>query len=408
MHTKFFLVSVMLSSFGLCHSVASDMETYIEKLRKHPEVQQFFEYNVQLDELSEADLALPDPQFYFGIDNMFFDDPEYSRLLSPTKSLGFIQKFPAKSLRIAESSKKKILSKHRELCGNYMHKRLEARLISHLATLKKIKILEDLAKKQLAYYELMEAELKGQIESGIPVYALFFEIDVDRTEIEQHLNHLEFELVSTHEELKWLVGEVPQIQLLTNQDLNWNQKISSLYPIKIAAESLNAASGDLAIVEATSDPNFSVQATYKRREFEQKSSDYDSFNILASISLPIWYKSSQAPRLRAARADNRKAKLVYERICQDWIKKMSVLQAEYENVTEDIRFLQKKKSSRKQFIEAINRGYEAGVASLASVLIAQIDELSLQSQIESKRSIQIRLSAEFNSHHVGDLADAFN
>ena len=87
---------------------------------------------------------------------------------------------------------------------------------------------------------------------------------------------------------------------------------------------------------------------------------------------------------------------------------MSVLQAEYENVTEDIRFLQKKKSSRKQFIEAINRGYEAGVASLASVLIAQIDELSLQSQIQSKRSIQIRLSAEFNSHHVGELADAFN
>ena len=398
----------MLTSFNLCHSVASDMETYIEKLRKHPEVQQFFEDHIQLNELSVADLALPDPQFYFGIDNMFFDDPEYNRLLSPTKSLGFIQKFPAKSLRRAESLKKKILSKHQELCGNYMHKRLEARLISHLATLEKIRILEDLAKKQLAYYELMEAELKGQFESGLPVYPLFFELDVDRTQIEQHLKQLEFEMFSTHEELKWLVGEVPQIELLTNQDLNWNQKISSLYPIKIATESLNAAAGDLAIVEATSNPNFSVQATYKRREFEQKSSDYDSFNIRASISLPIWYKSNQAPRLRAARADNRKAKFIYERVCQDWIKKMSILQAEYENVTEDIRFLQKKKSSRKQFIEAVNRSYESGVASLASVLIAQIDELSLQSQIQSKRSVQISLSAEFNSHHVGELADAFN
>jgi len=398
----------MLTSFNLCHSAASDMETYIEKLRNHPEVQQFFEDHIQLNELSVADLALPDPQFYFGIDNMFFDDPEYNRLLSPTKSLGFIQKFPAKSLRRAESSKKKILSKHQELCGNYMHKRLEARLISHLATLEKIRILEDLAKKQLAYYELMEAELKGQFESGLPVYPLFFELDVDRTQIEQHLKQLEFEMFSTHEELKWLVGEVPQIELLTNQDLNWNQKISSLYPIKIATESLNAAAGDLAIVEATSNPNFSVQATYKRREFEQKSSDYDSFNIRASISLPVWYKSNQAPRLRAARADNRKAKFIYERVCQDWIKKMSVLQAEYENVTEDIRFLQKKKLSRKQFVEAVNRGYEAGVASLASVLIAQIDELSLQSQIQSKRSVQISLSAEFNSHHVGELADAFN
>ena len=408
MPTKVFLVSVILTSFGLCHSVASDMETYVEILRNHPEVEQFFEYKIQLNELSEADLALPDPQFYVGMDNSFFDDPEYNRLLSPTKTLGFIQKFPSKSLRRAESSKKKILSKHQELRGNYMHKLLEASLISHLANLEKIGILEGLAKQQLVYYELMEAELKGQLVSGSPVFPLFFEIDADRTEIEQYLNQLEYETVSTHEELKWLVGEVPQIESLTNQDLNWNQEISSLYPIKIAVESLNAAAGDLAIIEATSHPNFSVQATYKRREFEKKSSDYDWFNIRASISLPIWYKSNQAPRLRAARSDNRKAKLIYERVCQDWIKKMSVLQAEYENVTEDIRFLQKKKSSRKQFIEAVNRSYESGVASLASVLIAQIDELSLQSQIQSKRSVQISLSAEFNSHHAGELADAFN
>ena len=228
MQTKVLLLSGWFAHFSFGSSMASDMEFYVEKLRDHPEVQQFFVQKDLFDELSVAELALPDPQFYIGTDNMFFDDPEYKRLLSPTRSIGFVQNVPSIFLRKAESSEKKILSKHRELSGHYMLKRLKARFVSQVAKYEKIKTLEDLAKQQLIYYDLMESELKGQLASGMPVYALFFEVDVDRMEVEQRLNKLEYEMFSTEEELKWLVGEVPQIESLKNSDLYWDQTETSL------------------------------------------------------------------------------------------------------------------------------------------------------------------------------------
>ena len=408
MQTKVLLLSGWFAHFSFGSSMASDMEFYVEKLRDHPEVQQFFVQKDLFDELSVAELALPDPQFYIGTDNMFFDDPEYKRLLSPTRSIGFVQNVPSIFLRKAESSEKKILSKHRELSGHYMLKRLKARFVSQVAKYEKIKTLEDLAKQQLIYYDLMESELKGQLASGMPVYALFFEVDVDRMEVEQRLNKLEYEMFSTEEELKWLVGEVPQIESLKNSDLYWDQTETSLLPIKIAEEILKLKFNDLEIVEASYFPDFRIQATYKTRQFEQKSIDNDWFNIQASVSIPIWYKKNQEPRIRAARYDKRKATLIYERTCRDWLKQMSVLQANYQNVTEDIQILREKKASRKEVIETANRSYEAGLISLTSVLIAQIDELSIESQIQTKLSIQTSLSAEFNSHLIGEPTDEIN
>tara|TARA_B100001250_G_C19813736_1_gene797108 strand:- start:2438 stop:3664 length:1227 start_codon:yes stop_codon:yes gene_type:complete len=408
MCTKILLLSGLFTHFGSGYAIASNIEAYVETLRRHPEVQHFFAQKNRFDEMSEAELALPDPQIYVGIDNMFFDDPGYNRLISPTKSIGFIQNVPSILFRQAKSSKKKILSRHQELSGRYMLKRLEARLVRHVANYKKIKILEGLAEQQLVYYELMEFELKGQLESGRPVYGLFFEVDVDKMEIEQRLNKLEYEMISTEEELKWLVGEVPQIESLKNSNLFWDPKGSSLFPIKIAEEVLKSTHSDLKIAEASSSPNFSIQATYKRREFEQKSRDYDWFNIQASVSVPIWYKKNQEPRLRAARFDKQSATLIYERTCQDWLKQMSILQAAYQNVTKDIQLLKEKKASRKEVTETANRNYEAGLISLTSVLIAQIDELSIESQIQTKRSTQISLSAEFNSHLIGESIDDIN
>ena len=54
----------------------------------------------------------------------------------------------------------------------------------------------------------------------------------------------------------------------------------------------------------------------------------------------------------------------------------------------------------KEMVKAANRNYEAGNAPLESVLNAQIDELTIATQLAKQRSQHISLSAQFNSYII--------
>lgn len=398
---RLWAVAILAMSMGVAQAKAETLDTYVSKLAEHPQVTQILEQSVRFNELADGEMGLPDPQVIIGVDNVPINDPAFDRFLPTSKVLGFKQQIPSYSLRKARSGKQEMLSKRQQLIADYTQKRLEAILISQLTELDKVKTLEKLAKKQLGYYRSMEDDLKGQLEAGNPVYGRFSEIDVERTEVEQRLNALKAERITIEEELIRLVGEVPDVELPTIADVVWQREGSALYPVAIAGEDINIAGKDIDAADAAFNPNYGVQAIYKQREDSSNFSGDDWFSIQATISIPLWYESNQKPKLRAAQAGKRSAEFAYDDTRREWIKRMSALKAERDIALDNIDLLKEKRASLKQMAKAANRNYESGNAPLETVLDAQIDELTIASQLASMRSRHVRLSAQFNSHIIG-------
>lgn len=304
---RIWVLALLAISFGTAKAEAENLGDYVKRLTDHPQVMQILEQSNQFKELSAGEMGLPDPQLIVGVDNVPVDDPAFNRFLPSSKVIGFKQQIPSYSLREAKSEKQEQLSQRQKLMADYTFKRLEAILTAQIVELDKVKTLEKLAKKQLSYYRAMEDDLKGQLEAGNPVYGRFSEIDVERTEVEQRLNDLKAERIRIEEELIRLVGEVPDVPLPIVRHITWHRDGEVLYPVRIAQEDTEIASKDIDVANADFGPNYGVQAVYKQREDGSNFSGDDWFSVQATISIPFWYESSQAPRLRAAEAGKRSA-----------------------------------------------------------------------------------------------------
>lgn len=383
-------------------SQAATFDEYLQRLKSHPQVATALANSDKYQELSKGEMGLPDPQLILGVDNVPIDDPAFDRFLPSSKVLGFRQAIPSYGLRKAKSEQQKGMSKKQKLFADYTAKRLEAYLITALAELDKVRRLEKYAKKQFKYYVELENFLKGQLESGSSVYGRFSEIDVERTEVEQKLNNLKAERDTIEAELVRLVGEVPDITFPNIPMINWENNAEDLYAVTIAKEDIGIASQKIEAADSAFGPNYGIQALYKQREDGRNFAGDDWFSVQATVSVPLWYHWNQKPKRRAAEASKQAAEFSYDDTKRMWQKKLTSLASERDVALTNISLLQEKKDAIREIVAAAERNYEAGNAELESVLDAQIDELTILSQLATQRSRHIKLSAELNSHIIGD------
>lgn len=401
MKTTTLIIRVVMATFVIASQAnAETLDDYIKKLADHPQVTQLLEQSEHYQALSASEMGLPDPQLIIGVDNVPVEDPAFDRYLPTSKVIGFKQAIPNYSLRKAKSNQQKSRSKRQQLVADYTHQRLEAILIGQLAELDKVNTLKKLRTQQLKHFRSIEIDLKGQLEAGQPVYARFSELDVERTKLEQQLNDLKAEQIAIEAELLQLVGEVPTIPLPSVINKTWKNEASILYPVIIAAQDIQVATKAIGVADAAFKSNYSVQAIYKQREESDTFSGEDWFGLQATISLPLWQGSSQKPKLRAAQAEKSRAELAYDDTLRQWMKRLSVLQAERDIAQDNIALLETKITSIQAMVQAANRNYESGNTALETVLKAQIAELEIASQLATQQSRYTRLAAQFNSHII--------
>jgi len=392
--------AAILLSVSQAH--ATSFDEYLQRLKEHPQVASVLSESNKFKELAKGEMGLPDPQLILGVDNVPVDDPAFDRFLPSSKVLGFKQAIPSYSLRKAKSEKQQGMSVKQSLLADYTIKRLEAYLITALTELDKVKQLEEYSQKQLKYYVELESFIKGQLESGSSVYGRFSEIDVERTEVEQKLNNLKAERDTIEAELTRLVGEVPQISLPSLPNVQWNNDIEQAYAVSIAKEDIGISQKGIDAADSAFGPNYGIQALYKQREDGRSFAGDDWFSVQATVSVPLWYHWNQKPKLRAAESAKQTAEFSYDNMKRMWQKKLTVIASERDVALDNISLLQEKKDAIREIVAAAERNYEAGNAELESVLDAQIDELTIASRLATQRSRHIKLSAEFNSHIMGD------
>ena len=381
---------------------AKNFDMYVQRLAEHPQVTRILEQGTRFKELSDGEMGLPDPSIILGVDNLPVNDPAFDQFLPSSKVIGFKQQIPSYSLRKAKSERQEQLSAKQQLIADYTMQRLKAMLTSMLAKLDKVKQQEAYAKTQLEHYKSLEEYFKGRLESGSGVYWRFSEVDVERSLVESKLNDLKAERDDIEAELVRLVGEVPAIPLPSIPQITWDSTGETVYPVLIAREDIDIADKDVDAADASFNPNYGVQAIYKQRESGANFRGDDWFSVQASISIPLWYEWNQKPKLRAAEASKRSAENAYDDTGRMWRRKLDALASKRDATLDNVMVFVEKDKALDEMVAAAERTYEAGETNLDAVLDAQINQLTIKSQLAEKRAQHLMLAAEFNSHIIGD------
>lgn len=396
------LILTLLILFSATSAKAETFDDYVERLAEHPQVTQILEQGTRFKELSDGEMGLPDPSIILGVDNVPVNDPAFDQFLPSSKVIGFKQQIPSYSLRKAKSERQEELSAKQQLIADYTMQRLKAMLTSMLASLDKVKQQEAYAKKQLEHYKSLEEYFKGRLESGSGVYWRFSEVDVERSLVESKLNDLKAERDDIEAELVRLVGEVPTIPLPNIPQVTWDNTAESVYPVLIAKEDIDIADKDVDAADAAFGPDYGVQAIYKQRESGANFRGDDWFSVQATISIPLWYEWNQKPKLRAAEASKRSAENAYDDTTRMWKRKLDALASKRDATLDNVMVFVEKDKALDEMVAAAERTYEAGETNLDTVLDAQINQLTIKSQLAEKRAQHLVLAAEFNSHIIGD------
>jgi len=401
MHIRYLTLAFMFLLYAT-QANAETFDGYVKRLAEHPQVTQILEQTTRYKELSDSAMGLPDPVLTIGVDNVPVSNPSFNSFLPTSKVIGFKQQIPSYSARKAKSGKQEKLSEKQQLIANYTMARLEAMLISMLAKLDKVKQQEAYAQKQLVHYKALEEFFKGKLESGSGVYWRFSQVDVERSQVENKLNDLVAERDDIEAELVRLVGEVPDIPLPNIPNINWNGSEDALYPLRIASEDIAIASKDVDYADAAFGPNYGVNALYKQRESGTGFNGDDWFSAQVTVSIPLWYSSNQAPKIRAAEAGKRSTENAYSDAIRMWKRSLKALSSKRDAALKNVMVFVQRDKSLEKMVAAAERNYEASESDLDTVLDAQINQLTIKSQLAEQRARHLTLMAKFNSHIIGE------
>ncbi|MCH2547389.1 MAG: TolC family protein [Alphaproteobacteria bacterium] len=401
MKTAFF-ASVCLIWAALANPAhAESLDDLLAKLKNHPQVDAILAESERQNELAKGQLGLPDPTVSLGINNMPLDNFSFRTERMTSKVVEFRQAIPSYSLRKAQYGIRQAESDKQKLMAEYAVAQLRALLIKRLVELNMLDELEDNATQQIALYKTIDKHLEGRTQAGDSVYGDFFAFDAQRLEVDHVLNDLNQERAEATEELRWLVGSVPEDITLEHGISQWPVDADKLYPALIAKEDVAIKRSGVEEADAAFGPNYGVETAYMQRDNVGGVDLSDTFTIKASISIPLWAESNQKPKLRAAQAAKRSAEFTFEDTKRQWLSRMNVLQNELDVLLKNVAVLEKKKAALDQLIAARERQYESGESDYPAFLKAKIDRLALTQRLIRHHAHHKMLIAQINSHIAG-------
>lgn len=397
------LITVIAPSAGAAS--AQSFEALEARLADHPSVQGLRAQSAARDELAAAAGALPDPTVSVGVNNVPISDPAFDRVAMTNKVIGVNQNIPGFGVRRARTAREQSRSRANGLRADYQLSMLRAELIATLADKERIKAQLDYREQQHARYDELEDILRGELEAGRPIYFRLSEIDVERADVERAIAELRSGLARADAALIDLVGAPPDTPPPAVDPIPWDGGAFSLFATRIADAGVDTAEATVSERKADFGPNFGVRLSYHQREAGDPAvganfTGEDWFSAGVSFSVPLWAPKSQAPRLRAAKADAASARADYQTVYRDVSAELASLAAAHAASLRSIAILEAKTASLDDAIAAARRNYEAGRGDYVQILDAEIGRLTILSDLAAERARATTLAARSNSHLV--------
>lgn len=377
---------------GGSKSDAVRFEALTAALTQHPTVLALQDTALAAREQATAVKALPDPQFSVGINNFPLLDPSFNEYLPTNGALGVSQAIPNKTVRRARSDAQLRFADMRELAVSRQLASLRARLVHALVDRQRVDEQVRIARERDARYAALVEVIQTEIDAGRPLVFRLSQIDVERADVAQELAALAGEMGQVEAELIDLVGA--PIALAPPRFDAMPARVGDaldFHDVRLAQSQVRVADAGVDEAEGATGPDWRIGLAWQLRTEGRggpgstfDGDDWVSANV--SFTLPVWRGKSQAPRLRAARAQraavHHDALAVARRAEAGW----SALQARVQTADRSIGILQTKLAALDEQIASLLTGYEAGRGDYSQVIDADIARLTLRSQLLTHRA----------------------
>ncbi|WP_306253274.1 TolC family protein [Parvularcula sp. IMCC14364] len=395
-------LALMLSwnTFPIAH--AQTFKELEQQLLDHPSIVALRFSETASRESAAANIGLPDPVISVGVNNVPLQDPAFDRFLPTHKAIGVRQSLPNFAERRALSSANERRASLQKLQAEWQFVTLRAKLISLLATQTALsEQLSILAARDIKYNELEEV-IRSEIDAGRPAVFRIADIDIERADSAREKAAIlasQIEVSAGIEELVLMAAKTPAPETALAL---WDGQATRFYAVRLADQNIDISEAGVSAAKAAFRPDWGVSLTYQQREEGSGApgstfAGDDWFSASVSVTVPIWSRQNQQPKLRAAKANANARRQQSEVAARAALAEWRVLSAKIEASNDFQKILREKISALDSRIEALTSNYEAGLGDYSTILDTEITQLKFQSDLATERARQVSLTARANS-----------
>lgn len=370
------------------------------RLREHPALEALRHESEAYRADAVAAAAWPDPVVSLGINNFPLSDPSFRTYLPTNKALGVSQQIPNRSARAARSEQRGRSAARTEALEEMQFARMRSELIVSLVGRRRIAEELALLRRQESLYTELEQIVQGEISAGRPMLFRLAEIDLQRAEIARSLAELEAEEASVEARLADLVGEAGEVPLPPTEPMAWSGNPDAFHAVRLAGAEIAVAEAGVDEAQAAWKPDWGLQVTWQQRDSggtDVRFPGDDWVSAAVTFSVPIWADRSQAPALRAARAQRESAVSRRTAAARGAAARYSALDATRRAAEAAMDALNAKISAVREQVAAQRTKYESGTGDYSPIIDGELAELILLARIARERARRDSAVAQLNS-----------
>lgn len=395
---------ILACSLGLALAapplLAQSFQELEARLKEHPALEALRLQTQAYREDAVAAAAWPDPVVSVGVNNLPLLDPSFRAYLPTNKALGVRQQIPNRPERAARSERAKRRAARNEAAESLQFARMRAELI--VALVERRRIAEQLAllRQQDALYGELEQIVQGEIGAGRPVLFRLAEMDLQRSEIDRSLADLQGRSAELDARLQDLVGDAGDVAPPQLKPKSWSGDADAFHAVRVAREAITVADAGVSEARAAWKPDWGLQLTYQQRDSGGAGMPFpgdDWVSAAVTFSVPLWGSRSQAPALRAARAERESARSRHSAVARKAAAQFAALDATRQAAEAATAALQTKISAIREQVAAQRTRYESGMGDYSPVIDGELAELILLARIADEKARRDRATAQLNS-----------
>ena len=370
------------------------------RLSDHPSLEAVRLQKHAYQEDAVAALAWPDPVLSVGVNNFPLLDPSFRAFLPTNKALGLSQQIPNRPGRAARSEQAQRRAARNDAVEALQLARMRSELIVALVERRRIREQADLLQRQDSLYGELEQIVQGEIAAGRPVLFRLAEIELQRAEIGRSLADLEGERAEVDARLDDLVGGAGEVLPPPLNPDAWSGNADAFHAVRVAREDISVADAGVSEAQAAWKPDWGLQLTYQQRNSGGSGMRFpgdDWVSAAVTFSIPLWGGRSQAPALRAARAERESARSRHAAAARGAAAQYSALDAARWAAEAAIAALRTKISAIREQVRAQRTRYESGIGDYSPVIDGELAELILLARIADEQARRDRAVAQLNS-----------
>jgi outer membrane protein TolC len=177
----------------------------------------------------------------------------------------------------------------------------------------------------------------------------------------------------------------------------WDGDPMVFHAVRVANADTQIAGFGVEEAEAGWKPNWGAQLTYQQREAGANFAGDDWMSAMVTVSVPLWAKTSQTPRLKAAKAQRSSADMRYQAAARAASARYASRDAAWRAADGTIAALRRNIAAVETKIKAQRRTYEAGAGDYAPLIDGQITVVSLRADLAGQVAQKMADIARMNA-----------